>query len=92
MGITVVVAVMAYVLARNASPRVQLTAALAVAATAIITGLGRMHVGVHWPSDVLGAWLWAAIWFLVLTAAFRAITSRRTAVPNGASGRMTTGQ
>jgi undecaprenyl-diphosphatase len=24
-----------------------------------LTGIGRIRVGAHWPSDVLGAWLWA---------------------------------
>lgn len=25
----------------------------------ILTGIGRVYVGAHWPSDVLGAWLWS---------------------------------
>ncbi len=71
MGTTVVLATLAYVLFRHSSPRWQVAAGAAVALTAIITGLGRVHVGAHWPSDVLGAWLWAAVWFLAILTVWR---------------------
>jgi len=29
------------------------------AAWIVLTGIGRIRVGAHWPSDVLGAWLWS---------------------------------
>lgn len=32
---------------------------------AILIGLSRIYVGVHWPSDVLGAWFLAGAWLMV---------------------------
>jgi undecaprenyl-diphosphatase len=46
----------------GARPRVMLAAALILAA---ITGLTRIWLGVHYPSDVVGGWLWGAGWALV---------------------------
>jgi membrane-associated phospholipid phosphatase len=79
MGITVVLAILAYVLTRNAALRVKAVAGLLVVAGAIVAGLGRVESGVHWPSDVLGGWLWAALWSLLLMAAGRTfIEGQRT--------------
>ena len=32
----------------------------------VMTGVGRIRVGAHWPSDVLGAWLWGTAALLAL--------------------------
>jgi undecaprenyl-diphosphatase len=31
----------------------------------VMAGISRIHAGAHWPSDVLGAWLWATVILLL---------------------------
>jgi undecaprenyl-diphosphatase len=47
-------------------PRVVMCAV--VVAWAVAVGLTRAFLGVHWPTDVLGAWLFAATWLLLSAA------------------------
>lgn len=35
----------------------------------ILSNLARIHLGVHWASDILGGWLFAGAWVLLLAAA-----------------------
>lgn len=37
----------------------------------LATGFGRVYVGAHWPSDVLGGYLWGTFLLLVLTGLHR---------------------
>jgi membrane-associated phospholipid phosphatase len=44
-----------------------------------IAGIARIRVGAHWPSDILGAWLWTTAALLILsgiTGSHRAGRSR----------------
>jgi membrane-associated phospholipid phosphatase len=50
------------------------TAALLVI---LATGYGRIRVGAHWPSDVLGGYLWGAFLLTVAVLVARAISSMR---------------
>jgi undecaprenyl-diphosphatase len=46
-------------------PVIQRRRALAVAVAlilAVLIGLSRIVLGVHWPSDVLGGWAFAIFW------------------------------
>lgn len=43
---------------------------------AILIGLSRIYVGVHWPSDVLGGWLLAGMW-LPFASAFYTVGARK---------------
>ncbi|MFB9371376.1 phosphatase PAP2 family protein [Kitasatospora albolonga] len=45
--------------------------AAAVIGTAAGVGLTRIHLGVHWPADVLGGWLLAAFWLALLLPSLR---------------------
>ncbi len=40
-------------------------AAAAAILVAILVGLSRVMLGVHWPSDVVGGWAFGALWVLV---------------------------
>jgi undecaprenyl-diphosphatase len=42
----------------------------------ILTGVARVRVGAHWPSDIYGAWLWATPALLLLTALADYLQSR----------------
>ena len=44
----------------------------------VMTGLGRIRVGAHWPTDVVSAWLWAIPALVLITRlAMRIDASRR---------------
>jgi undecaprenyl-diphosphatase len=60
-GALLVVGSIAWILARHVESTAWRVVIWAViGAWIILTGVGRVRVGVHWPSDVLGAWLWSA--------------------------------
>lgn len=45
-------------------------------------GLGRIHVGAHWPSDVVGAYLYGILGLAGLLALYRAVRRGQPAGPN----------
>ncbi|MEU9354915.1 phosphatase PAP2 family protein [Streptomyces griseoloalbus] len=67
MTATVVCGLLLWLLHRHGAGRILWRTALTVAVVSVIgVGLTRVWLGVHWPTDVLGGWLFGA---LVVTAA-----------------------
>lgn len=51
-------------------PRLRPPAVALALALALATGLCRLVLQVHWPSDVVGGWAWGAAWTLLLVRFF----------------------
>lgn len=49
-----------------APPRLRVPAGVLALAVALVVGLSRLVLGVHWPSDVAGGWALGAAWTLLL--------------------------
>jgi undecaprenyl-diphosphatase len=52
------------------SPRLRLPAVVLALTVALVTGLCRLVLQVHWPSDVVGGWAFGAAWTLLLVRLF----------------------
>ncbi|HEX9963807.1 MAG TPA: phosphatase PAP2 family protein [Allosphingosinicella sp.] len=53
-----------------ASPRLRRPAIVLALTIAFVTGLCRLVLQVHWPSDVVGGWAFGAAWTLLLVRLF----------------------
>jgi len=51
-----------WLLVAHARPHWRLPAGLALGALALLVAASRLHLQVHWPSDLLGGWLVALFW------------------------------
>ena len=59
-------------------PRRAVPAYTLAVAGALWLGIGRLYLGVHWPSDVLAGWCAGAVWALVAWAALWRLEGGRT--------------
>ncbi|WP_330295243.1 phosphatase PAP2 family protein [Streptomyces sp. NBC_00503] len=62
-------------------PRLPRLAAVLIGLWGAAVGLTRVHLGVHWFSDVLGGWLFATAWLALAACAYLRLT-RDGAGPN----------
>lgn len=63
----VLLGVIAFLIWRRDPPRPVLPLVLGVSLVLVLVmGLSRVYVGEHWPSDVLGGWIFGAVWLLTL--------------------------
>jgi undecaprenyl-diphosphatase len=68
----------------SGAPRPVVRTALAIClCTSLITGLAAVYLGVHWPTDVLGAWLLAATWLALTLPLLTALVARSERGPEG---------
>ncbi|HEX9945993.1 MAG TPA: phosphatase PAP2 family protein [Allosphingosinicella sp.] len=52
------------------SPRLRMPAVALALTIAFVTGICRLVLGVHWPSDVVGGWAFGLAWTLLLVRIF----------------------
>lgn len=66
-----------FLLAPRLTTRRPLQIAIQISALAMVAmaGISRIYVGAHWPSDVLGGYLWATIFLLAGSLAIRALAA-----------------
>jgi undecaprenyl-diphosphatase len=66
-----------FYLAWRLTGRLELRLAAGITALLLILGMGfsRIHTGAHWPTDVLGAYLWGTFYVLALIAVYRRVNS-----------------
>ena len=53
--------------------RLRLLVQAAAASVVLVTGFGRVYTGAHWPSDVLGVYLWGAVVLVALMWLWRGV-------------------
>ncbi|MFE9096835.1 phosphatase PAP2 family protein [Streptomyces sp. NPDC007264] len=71
MTATVVCGLLLWLLRRYGAGRVLWRTALAVAVVSVVgVGLTRVWLGVHWPSDVVGGWLFGALLVALATMSY----------------------
>ena len=70
--------VLAFLLVNElSSRRARIAVTVAAVAIIVLVGISRVYLGVHWPSDVLGAWVLAGMWLALCVTVF----NRRGSTP-----------
>lgn len=78
MGATLLYGALLIITIRLVRPGKRRTALLsAILGLLLLTGVARVYVGAHWPSDVVGGYLWGSALLLGLTFGWSRVTARR---------------
>ena len=91
MGSFIAFGALAYIALRQPWPRAARSAGLAIALTMVVlVGVSRVYLGVHWASDIAGAWSAGTVWLVSAVVAFEMLLRlrqrRRGAAPTGPAG------
>lgn len=78
----VVYALLAFIVTRTASQRANMIIYFTAAAVIIANGLSRVYLGVHWPTDVIGAWLIAGFWLVLCKKGYDNSCAKRDKADN----------
>ncbi len=73
----VVYALIAYLIARSRPSNSNVIIYCFAATIIIMNGVSRVYLGVHWPTDVLGAWLIAGFWLLLCKNGYEQSCAKR---------------
>lgn len=68
---------LALLLTHRRSDRLRWAAATVAVALAMLVGISRVMLGVHWPSDVVGGWAFGALWVIVTLRLAEDMADRR---------------
>jgi len=92
-GALLVIGAIAWIITRRvASPAWRVAVWVIAACWISLTGFGRIYVGAHWPSDVLGGWLWSAAALVLIAWGIEVVRSRQVAHSEGRIGEWQTGR
>ncbi len=76
-----------YLAPRLVRPRLLQRLVVAAAAAAIaVTGFGRIYTGAHWPSDVLGGYLWGTLLLLLVLWGYHLVRHRSPTLKMAGAG------
>ena len=77
MGVTLFYGAVIYLARDLTNPRLRYAIQAAALFLMFATGFGRIYSGAHWPSDVLGGYLWGGCFLFLAIAIHRDLLARR---------------